>query len=460
MKCKMKPAFAGVLVSLLFLLTPIHAAAFSDVAANAPYADAVAYVSQRGIIEGYSDGQFKPNNTLTRGQISVMICRMLGESENLPVNGALFSDMPASVWCNGHVTKAVSLNIINGFADGTFRPNSIVSYNQAIAMLLRAFGLREEAEHAGGYPNGYLTVANRYHLLDGVDFQSKNGGIKRYETAVIIYNYYQQGIEDPSETEEPNGIFDETYWLLNVSPGDAGNFFSLFHKNGTYSYIRYTDFSTGEGTYSYDGTTLLIDNIAYTWENDAFYSTKSYFAMGASELGWQFSLSPDAGKGYQAIMKERQTRGSAEAEINTTLSPILNVAAATLGRDYSSLTSDYGEPKAFPVYDDISGDEIWFDIYPKLGNHIRLSTGGGITAYMLETDLNHYLNPESNTAHSLFAALKEYGTLRSGSYEFHISLNGPMNGQENCSKSCRIVVTGCTGSGFSENTKVMIYYVG
>lgn len=190
MKSKIKPAFAGVLVSLLFLLTPIHAAAFSDVAANAPYADAVAYVSQRGIIEGYSEGQvkqFKPNNTLTRGQITAMICRMLGESKNLPVNGNLFSDMPSSVWCNGYVTKAVSLNIINGFADGTFRPNSTVSYNQAIAMLLRAFGLREEAENAGGYPNGYLSVANRYHLLDGVDFKSKNG-IKRYETAVIIYN--------------------------------------------------------------------------------------------------------------------------------------------------------------------------------------------------------------------------------------------------------------------------------
>lgn len=186
MKNKISVLAVGLLVFFV-LLTPAHAAAFSDVAANVSYADAVAYVSQRGIIEGYSDGEFKPNNTVTRGQISAMICRLVGESENLLVNGNLFSDMPTSVWCNGYVTKAVSLNIINGFQDGTFRPNHVVSYNQAIAMLLRAFGLRGEAESAGGYPNGYVSVANRYHLLDGVGFKSESG-IKRYEIAVIIYN--------------------------------------------------------------------------------------------------------------------------------------------------------------------------------------------------------------------------------------------------------------------------------
>lgn len=193
MKNKISVLAVGLLVFFV-LLTPTHVAAFSDVAANVSYADAVAYVSQRGIIEGYSDGEFKPNNTVTRGQISAMICRLVGESENLPVNGNLFSDMPTSVWCNGYVTKAVSLNIINGFQDGTFRPNHVVSYNQAIAMLLRAFGLRGEAESAGGYPNGYWTVANQYGFLDGVSTKSpSNAGIRRYEVAVIIYNYIVSG---------------------------------------------------------------------------------------------------------------------------------------------------------------------------------------------------------------------------------------------------------------------------
>jgi hypothetical protein len=96
-KSKLKPLFMGMLSFLVLSLVSVHATAFSDVAANAPYADAVEYASARGIIEGYSDGQFKPNNTLTRGQFSAMVCRMIGESENLPINGNLFSDMPSLV---------------------------------------------------------------------------------------------------------------------------------------------------------------------------------------------------------------------------------------------------------------------------------------------------------------------------------------------------------------------------
>lgn len=210
MKQGLRAVIIGILASFILLL-PAYAATFSDVSEYSSYYDAVDYVTQRGIMAGYSEGTFKPDNMLTRGQISAILCRMIGENENLPVNGNIFSDVPESHWANGYITKAVSLGIINGFQDGTFRSLSPVTYNQALAMLIRAFGLRQEAENAGGYPQGYWNVANQNGFLEGVSTKGpSNKGIRRYEIAVIMYNYFQ----DNAHSYVPNGT-------ENGSPSDA-----------------------------------------------------------------------------------------------------------------------------------------------------------------------------------------------------------------------------------------------
>ena len=53
------------------------AATYTDVAANASYADAVNLLSNLGIIKGYEDGTFRPDNTVTRAEAATMIVRML-----------------------------------------------------------------------------------------------------------------------------------------------------------------------------------------------------------------------------------------------------------------------------------------------------------------------------------------------------------------------------------------------
>ena len=211
MKQGLRAVIIGILASFILLL-PAYAATFSDVSEYSSYYDAVDYVTQRGIMAGYSEGTFKPDNMLTRGQISAILCRMIGENENLPVNGNIFSDVPASHWANGYITKAVSLGIINGFQDGTFRSLSPVTYNQALAMLIRAFGLRQEAENAGGYPQGYWNVANQYGLLEGVSTKGpSNKGIRRYEIAVIMYNYFRDDAHSYAPTGTENGSPSDAY---------------------------------------------------------------------------------------------------------------------------------------------------------------------------------------------------------------------------------------------------------
>ena len=90
-----------------------------------------------GIINGYSDSTFRPNNTLTRAQAAIMIARAIGLStEGVSSN---FSDVPSTHAAYKFISAAQNAGIINGYSDGTFRPNASITRAQIAIMVQRAF---------------------------------------------------------------------------------------------------------------------------------------------------------------------------------------------------------------------------------------------------------------------------------------------------------------------------------
>lgn len=186
MKRKLQLILASLLVGVL-LTVPIAATSFPDVPDSAPYADAAEYLNGAGIMQGDSTGNFNPDRSVTRAQMAAILCRMLDETEDLSTDGNRFTDVPASYWANGYILKAADLGIIGGYKDGTFKPDNTVTYEQAITMVIRACGGEELAQESGGYPYGYLEVAEGNGLLEGVSFQSEDN-MTRSNIAVLLYN--------------------------------------------------------------------------------------------------------------------------------------------------------------------------------------------------------------------------------------------------------------------------------
>ncbi|MBD5163066.1 MAG: S-layer homology domain-containing protein [Oscillibacter sp.] len=181
-----------LLVSLLmsgFLIYPAFAASsFPDVDEYSEYAEAVAYVSEAGIMVGDDQGNFNPNSSVSRAEMATLICRMLGETEGLQTSSD-FSDVPTNHWANSYVGKAAELGIVNGYGNGKFGPSDGVTYEQAVTMIVRALDYEDEAIDAGGYPNGYLTIAQNIGLLNGIRAK-KETPLDRGSVAIIIYNCY------------------------------------------------------------------------------------------------------------------------------------------------------------------------------------------------------------------------------------------------------------------------------
>lgn len=163
------------------------AALFPDVDESAPYAEAAEYLNDIGIMQGDAQGNFNPDKTVTRAQMAAIICRMLGETDDLSTDGNRFTDVPETYWANGYIVKAAELGIIGGYQDGSFKPGNEVIYEQALTMVVRAMNLEEVALASGGYPSGYVNVADEYGFTNQLSAKSGNQ-MSRGQIAILIYN--------------------------------------------------------------------------------------------------------------------------------------------------------------------------------------------------------------------------------------------------------------------------------
>lgn len=188
----------GIFLLLAALLT-VHAfgLSFSDVPAGVWYADAVSKVSGLGIMIGDEQGRFNPQKPVTRAEMAVIVCRVLeltlDEDAYLPVYlvAENFSDVPESHWANGHINKASFLEITLGYGDGRFGPGDAVTYEQAVTMLVRALGGGDDAAAQGGYPQGFLRVADGLGLLSGLQGAVAGEPLSRANVAVLLSNYFR-----------------------------------------------------------------------------------------------------------------------------------------------------------------------------------------------------------------------------------------------------------------------------
>lgn len=186
----MKHKIQRILASLLaftLLTCPALAMSFPDVDENAAYAEAVDYLGDNGIFSGDDKGNFNPNKPVTRAEMATIICRMLGETENLPGSTA-FIDVPVEHWANSYVGKATELGIVSGYGNGKFGPSDTVTYEQAVTMMFRALDLCAEAELAGGYPSGYIKLAEKYGYTVGL-FANTGDLLNRWQIAQLVYNF-------------------------------------------------------------------------------------------------------------------------------------------------------------------------------------------------------------------------------------------------------------------------------
>ena len=195
----------GILLVCVFTLFSFAASAcaadsgYSDVSGGEWYAEAVAALREKGIMNGVGDGRFDPDGVFTRAQLATVLYRLAGEP---PVEGEDgFTDTQSGKWYSDAVLWASQTGVVNGYGDGRFGTGDAATQEQLAVMLWRNAGsyvLGDKYADPDGVENGadgYAVDAVRWARVDGlltdaVAFQPKEAA-KRAQVADMVYRYLQ-----------------------------------------------------------------------------------------------------------------------------------------------------------------------------------------------------------------------------------------------------------------------------
>lgn len=114
---------------------------FSDTPPGTWYDAAINTLTSKGIVNGYEDGSFRPGRMVTRAEFVAMAMRFSGASPS--GTGRRFEDVPQTHWAVGYIQAAAGAGIISGYSDGTFRPDQYITRAEAVTILNRVSGRSE-----------------------------------------------------------------------------------------------------------------------------------------------------------------------------------------------------------------------------------------------------------------------------------------------------------------------------
>ena len=116
---------------------------YSDVSEDAWYNNAVSTLSNAGIIDGYEDGTFKPDGNITRAEFATIAVRFFEATYD---GGDLFSDI-AGHWAQDYINEAANAGIVDGYPDGTFQPQQLITRAEAMTMVNRTIDRHPHEDH-------------------------------------------------------------------------------------------------------------------------------------------------------------------------------------------------------------------------------------------------------------------------------------------------------------------------
>ena len=183
-----------MLASLLVVPAGAASAAttrFSDITDNYT-ATAVETLRLMGVLDGYGDGTFRPGAVLTRAQFCKMAVYAMDGSSELGRYSTvtIFPDVKPSLWAASYINMAAKKGVIAGFADGKFKPNQTVTAGQAVTILMRGLGYKDE-NMGGVWPQGYMAEAQTCGLLKSTGITSAYSALTRGQAAKLFLNLFE-----------------------------------------------------------------------------------------------------------------------------------------------------------------------------------------------------------------------------------------------------------------------------
>ncbi|CDQ18935.1 N-acetylmuramoyl-L-alanine amidase LytC precursor [Halobacillus karajensis] len=217
----------GFLIFLVAVFIPQgKASAFHDVPEK--YETEIHYLIDRGIIKGYPNGNFGPDDPVTREQAATMVGRALGLDGRQ--RNTVFPEVDASSYASGYIQSAYEEGIITGFTDGTYRPKKAMTRGGMAYLISKAFSLEEQSSV---WYSDVSRSGSQYEAINKITTAGIANGysdgtfrptqsITRTEFSLLL----ARGMNDSFKVSQEEGVIEErvTTDVLNVRSGPSTSY--------------------------------------------------------------------------------------------------------------------------------------------------------------------------------------------------------------------------------------------
>ena len=205
----------------------------------------------KAYIVGYNDGTFKPDSNMSRAEAAAIFARLIAEAKGESISGkASFKDVDKNEWYAGYVGYLEKYDVINGYNDGTFKPDASVTRAEFVAMTVRYYDLFNDVNKTGNTVK-YTDVASSYWAYSDIAFAKNIGWLNGYSDGSF------RGDNDITRAE--------VVTVVNRATGRIAD--KEYVKDNFTKLNRFTDVTDSGMWYFFDVAEAANDHKAVTSEN-------------------------------------------------------------------------------------------------------------------------------------------------------------------------------------------------
>lgn len=217
-------AASGIAISAPAVLT--KASGFTDLNPHADNYKPILEMYNRGYVSGYKDGTFRPNQSVTRGQAAKMLAQALNLNTTNP-NNPRFSDIPPNHGFYRYIAALANAGIINGYSDQTFRPNEPITRNQMAKILTLGYKFQQSTKLTHDFRDVAESNPNRYYIQTLYDLgitkgttqitYSPYGSVTRGQLATFIYRAENTSADAVKPVKEIGSVSGSSVYINGIA---------------------------------------------------------------------------------------------------------------------------------------------------------------------------------------------------------------------------------------------------
>lgn len=340
---------SAVLAVLLMAGTSTLAFAkdFNDVDDTSYGKTEIDMLSDIGVIQGVNDKEFAPNDYVTREQMAALLFRlMLNKDDAGRTNTTKFTDLYEPYY-NGFISWANASGYILGTSAVTFDPTGGITFQDAMAMLVRALGQETDNMNAG-YPWSYINAGLKLGLDRGLEDVAYDKTLTRAQTAVLLYNAMTSEYLVGKTTANGHVYYESTSLIEEVFGYQMAD--AVLTATNTYT--------TGTSTVVKNGyvTLTCTDNDGKTFSMTVPYADMKLDGDSTAKLGQSFRIIfQKNGSSYNVLsaVEMSHTEDFMTAEISKDEKTVtIGAEQYTLVDEYADILSTNNNELILYAYDD------------------------------------------------------------------------------------------------------------